>query len=488
MPSPGSEQPRRLPSEASDLERPYHTKRPHKKSRAGCQQCKKRKVKCDEKRPTCKACRLRREKCVYPSATASTAVAEVVNDSRLEISSPSPSSQSPSGSSQQALSNALSPGAMVISEPMFRPAEMGDSLDMRMLWFYTTTGFQYFSIQTGRSAVVDHILQVKVVEHAFRSPFLMDCLMAVSAMHLQTWKQPVPVQRAAAYGCKAFQGYRDAIERAYRPDFPALIPASLLMIAMSSQMFREPDAKPLYIIDWMQMWRGIGVIVELISPAVLHESGMAVLFYRPPVDLKKAAMCIPSNLMSMVSSIGPGDADNGYQKIYSDMLKYLGSLYQEMKEHGFNSIFNLRIITFFTFIPKDFMPLAKEHRPRALVILGHYLCFAKLIQDVWWMEGIADRQIEQICEQVGEEWQHLLRVPQMVLKASDRREIAQLLLENRSWTPTEKDPREADRDPRLITEFGLFDNEGNRLSLSHGRWKEIHTKVNNDQNFTIAGE
>ena len=84
----------------------------------------------------------------------------------------------------------------------------------------------------------------------------------------------------------AFLQELDAIEAANPSDFPALIATSLLMIALSSQMFRDPDAKPLYVIDWMQVWRGIGLIVEIVSPRVLQETGMAVLFYRPPIDLK----------------------------------------------------------------------------------------------------------------------------------------------------------------------------------------------------------
>lgn len=238
--------------------------------------------------------------------------------------------------------------SIVIAEPLFRPCQVSDATDMKMLWFYTTVGYQFFSIQTGRSNLVDDILKVKIVQHAFESPFLMDSLMAVSAMHLQNLDQPIPARRALNYRAKAFEGYRTAIEAANPQDFPALIANSLLMIALSSQMFRDPDGKPLYIVDWMQVWRGIGLIVEMVSPQVLQQSGLAVLFYRPPVDLEKAAAYIPNNLLFMIASIKPGDGDEDHQQTYYDMLKYLGSLYQELKEHGFNSILDLRIITFFS--------------------------------------------------------------------------------------------------------------------------------------------
>ncbi|OTA65082.1 hypothetical protein K449DRAFT_403700 [Hypoxylon sp. EC38] len=471
-------------SETPESHKPYHTKRPHKKSRAGCQQCKKRKVKCDEVRPTCKACRLRKEQCIYPTTATSTAVVAIPktggSTSALTATTTAEAVATPSSSSSSSSSSSTSspqpyhesdPRSLVIAEPLFRPYEMTDALDMKLLWFYTTTGYRFFSIQSGRSALVDHVLQVEVVKHAFQSPFLMNCLMAESSLHLQNLNQPIPSYRAANYLSKAFKGYRDAIEAANPHDYPALIATSLLMTAVSSQMFREPDGKPLYVIDWMQVWRGIGLILDIVSPGVLQETGMAVLFYRPPVDLEKATSYIPNNLLFMVASIKPGDADEEHQQTYYDMLKYLGSLYQEMKEHGFNPILDLRIITFFTFIPKDFVPLAKEHRPRALVLLAYHLCFAKLTPDVWWMSGIADREIKQICEEVGDEWAHLLRVPQMVLKTNDKTEIAQLLINNRNWTPTEMDQYERDQNPRLKTDLGLFDNDGEEISIYQGQWK-----------------
>lgn len=312
-------------------------------------------------RPTCKACRLRKEKCVYPAAQASDSL---FVGARSPYTPPSSSSSfSPSSSLEVSTTRST-----VISEPLFRPREVRDNIDMKMLWFFTTHGYHFFSIQSGRSTVVDNILQVKFVQYAFESPFLMDCLMAVSSLHLQSIHQPIPPQRALAYRAKAFEGYRKAIENADPQDFPALIATSFLMIAVSSQMFREPDGKPLYIIDWMQVWRGIGLIVEIVSPRVLQESGMAVLFYRPPVDLKKASLYIPNNLLSMVASIQPGDTDDGHQQIYSDMLKYLGSLYQELIEHGFNPILDLRIFSFFS----EYLTVYLDPPPSRLHLMIHH--------------------------------------------------------------------------------------------------------------------
>ncbi|KAI5923779.1 hypothetical protein F4810DRAFT_710204 [Camillea tinctor] len=456
--------------------KPYYPKRPHKKSRAGCRQCKKRKVKCDEAKPSCKACTLRKEACVYPDAPKPAASAAQVQaqSTSLVPTSPRESSHQPPAvvSRDSSVERAVfDPAAIVITEPLFRPGEVSDAIDMKLLWFYTTKTFYSFSINTGRSPVIDHVLKVRVVEYAFQSPFLMDCLMALSALHLQSLDQPVPPQRLAAYRARAFEGYRTAIEAANPNDYPALLACSLLMCALSSQMFREQNDKHIYIIDWMQVWRGISLIVDLITPTSIQDSGMAVLFYRPPIDLEKASQYIPNNLLFMITSIKEDDADYEHQKTYYDFLRYFGSLYMELVEHGFSPILDLRIITFLTFIPKPFHPLAKEHRPRALVMLAYYLCFVKLLKDgVWWWQGISDREIKMICEEIGPVWSHLLRVPQMVMEAQTKLEVAQLIINNHNWTPQEVDLYERNRDPKSKADLKLITNDGTELDVSLGRW------------------
>lgn len=217
----------------------------------------------------------------------------------------------------------------VVSEPLFLPEQAADIVDMKMLWFYTAYSFQSFSINAGRMPEVDHALKVKIVEHAFRSPFLMDTLKALSALQLRSLNQPVPAHKVIAYQANAFQGYRNAIETADPKDFPALLGCSLLTIALSSQTFRDPNGKRLFIIDWMFMWRGIGLIIDLISRKAVVESGLAPILYRPPMDTEKSAPYIPNNLLFMVTSIKDGDADYEYQKDYYELLRCLGSLYSK---------------------------------------------------------------------------------------------------------------------------------------------------------------
>lgn len=313
-----------------------------------------------------------------------------------------------------------------------------DEHDMRLLWFYTTETYASVSIETGRIPYVDSILKSEIVSFAFQSPFLMDCILGLSALHMQSLHMVVPVSKAITYRARAFFGYRKAIEGAQPKDFPALLACSVLLCALSSELFREPDMKPLYVIDWMVVWRGIGLIMEFVPTEALFSSGLYKLFSRPAFNINQAALYIPNNLLCMIASIKEGDEDYPYVDAYHDTLKFLGGLYLEL-DAGISPVLSLRIITFFTFLPRPFIELGRKHRPRALIILAHYLAFLKMAENVWWLVGIADRGIQDIIDHLGPEWQSLLAVPRAAVGLYDKVEIAKLIKGNHAWQPAKVD-------------------------------------------------
>lgn len=345
---------------------------------------------------------------------------------------------------------------IVVDEPPFRLGG-ADAYDMKLLWFYTTETFSSFSIEAGKLPYVDNILKSSIVNFAFQSPFLMDCILGLSALHMQSLHMSVPLSKTVGYRARAFAGYRKAIEKADPKDFPALLACSLFMTSLSSEIFREADMKPLYIVDWMVVWRGIGLILELLPIDSLFDSGLAQLFSRPAFNLNQSALSIPANLLFMVTSIKEGDEDFADIQTYYNTLKFLGGLYHEL-ETGFGPVLSLRIITWFTFVPSPFVELAKKHRPRSLVILAHYLCFVKLVQKVWWLNGVADRGIQDIVDNLNPEWQNLLRVPRSAIQILDRIELAKLIQGNHAW-----EPRESEK-AAVVTQLAMVNNAGEEVA------------------------
>ncbi|KAK4120789.1 hypothetical protein N657DRAFT_658157 [Parathielavia appendiculata] len=444
-------------------EKPYYAKRPHRKSRTGCRNCKARKVKCDEGRPACRTCTVRKEKCVYTvAATPKPASSPTTTAS---------SSPSPGNEPGPDLALVATHVATVPQQPLFKPSGR-DEIDMRLLWFYTTATYTSFSTSGVKERDVDVVLKVNVVQHAFANPFLMDCILALSAMHIN-WlgvrSMGISRSQEIYYRAKAFETYRKAVAAADPATYQALLVCSLLLCGLSTHLFRGDEAKPLAILDWMILWKGIGQIIEVIKLPALFRSGIAALVFRPDADLNASAQCLPAYLLFMLASIREGDPEYPLVQAYYCALLYLGSLYLELK-NGISQLLLLRIVTFPTRLPNTFIDAARAKRPGALVILAHYLVFVKFrVGSCWWLDNISAHEIPSIYNFLGPEWERLLHVPMAALQLDNDRDVARLLLDDSSWDKPTSTVELAIRaamedianDPEALKkktmEYGLFD-------------------------------
>ncbi|KAJ2897622.1 Sterol regulatory element-binding protein ECM22-like protein 2 [Zalerion maritima] len=464
-----------ISSQSPPVEKPYHTKRPHKKSRTGCRNCKARKVKCDEGQPSCHSCTLRKVTCVYPTPNTNSD-----SDKSLAVRSRSPIRSD-------------SENLIVFRDLGQRPVgTQVDEMDMKLLWWYTTESYASFAIDGRPNALIETALKVQIVQLAFQHPFLMKALLGMTSLHLQTLDKDIPSVRALSYRAKAFEGFRNAVENPNRETYSALLACSLLLCGLSSQTFREPDGKPLYILDWMVVWRGIGIIVDMTKPKILLESGLKQLFFRPKINLDETVSYIPNRLLFMAQSIPFTDPDHAFVDTYYTALKYLGSLYKELQTSGFGPILDLRVITFFTFLPQAYVDLARAKRPRALVILAHYLMFIGHVVHVWWVQNIGTREITNISSELGSEWAFMLETPLATVPVPTENQIerARIILENQEWVPP-KGGR-YDPDDKRLQEICWVNDRGREVVLETGEviiprsptFDEVHQveESNSEQN------
>ncbi|KAJ2965349.1 hypothetical protein NQ176_g10661 [Zarea fungicola] len=218
------------------------------------------------------------------------------------------------------------------------------------------------------------------------------------------------------------------------PDtFPYLLVNSLLMTAISSEGFRDDTAEDqLYILHWMRVWRGIGIMIERATVQCLIKSGLSKLFYRPPLNLDRGRLYIPSTLWNLVYNYQDGDLAIHNYDIYIKTLPYLGSLYEHLR-NDLGPMMRLRIITWFTFLPSDFIELASQKDPRSLVIICHYAVFLKLTTRVWWMKNVGQKTISDILKFLGHSFSEFVDVPRAALATDDVQEISRLLTDNPQW-------------------------------------------------------
>ncbi|PLB46244.1 Zn(II)2Cys6 transcription factor [Aspergillus steynii IBT 23096] len=154
-------------------------RRPHQKSRHGCKTCKRRRVKCDEARPTCSNCQHRKETCDYDTESsliwAGDRKLRRRNQRRTETPEPSPPVQSSSTSATFDLLNRFGAG----NDPTVSSTTLNmNQLELIIQW--TNNTHRFFT----RNGETSHVWKDLIVEEAFHAPFLMHGVLAVSALQL----------------------------------------------------------------------------------------------------------------------------------------------------------------------------------------------------------------------------------------------------------------------------------------------------------------
>jgi len=179
-------------------------------------------------------------------------------------------------------------------------------------------------------------------------------------------------------------------------------------------------------VQWLVLYRGLQTIIQL-NPVPKNESLRVYPIFQRELSELKVKPVIPRILLSMVQEIHPLDPEYDQLEYYCNTLDTLGILFAGLKQDGVGEKLSIRIVSWCSFTSQEFTNLAKEKRPRALVILAYYMMFLKLVK-LWWVEGIAERDVVAIAGVVGPRWLPYLTVPLQVIASSDEEEIARLIL------------------------------------------------------------
>ncbi|OGM51232.1 RTA1 like protein, partial [Aspergillus bombycis] len=148
-------------------------RRSHRKTRTGCPNCKRRRIKCDEQKPSCRNCVQHRIECEYAGSQA-------MNDHSSLASATATPSPSPSNIGT---TRTLPPNPWAQSGSSLQPQPSvsdDDVLNSRLIHHYSTATYQTLSDK----AEFHYIWQFEIPEIAFEHRFLLPMIRAVSALHI----------------------------------------------------------------------------------------------------------------------------------------------------------------------------------------------------------------------------------------------------------------------------------------------------------------
>ncbi|KAJ5579676.1 uncharacterized protein N7459_005661 [Penicillium hispanicum] len=167
------------------VDRAFHSRRPHRKSRGGCSTCKHRRVKCDETKPTCLKCQKHGSEYVYTASPARPPPVKHVVTRSIE-SRPELMSVDTMASSMSLLMVAEKLDELLRPEHTFsnprRQSRAGlPSMD-RVL--RSLQHFHYVTSMSDKTKPNTTAVMSKVTQLTFEKPFLMHALIGAAISHL----------------------------------------------------------------------------------------------------------------------------------------------------------------------------------------------------------------------------------------------------------------------------------------------------------------
>lgn len=274
---------------------------------------------------------------------------------------------------------------------------------------------------------IEHIMRVEMPHLAYEHDFMMHCILGMSALHLHHLAPEAKENHSLTivHRVNALSGLRAAVTTLSRDNYRGILAASLFLLVLASDRSMIDDERELWCTGWFALWAGLREMIRLVSWDYLQQSSLAPMFARddgPRGSLKS----LPLPLSTMLASMDP---DNENTKIITSTLEYLGKLYNALSSGDSGSVFDTKVISWpgSTDIC-DLTRLMRQVHPEALVITAYYLAFTKLMSGVWWMDGIADQEIETIARLLPGAYLAYMAVPLKAIGTNDRSEIAVMLL------------------------------------------------------------
>ena len=400
----------------------------HTKSRQGCQRCKARKVKCDEATPSCGACQRHKVCCVYPVARTAAAMRSpgLASDG---ISS-SLRQTSLSHSSVSSTATPTTPGS-VRSEPyqeplrdrqLINPSQHG-VIEPRLMHYYMINYDDMFSGMDNSD--IDEVWRDQVPALAFKNHFLLHAAFAVAALHGITvgpiesgisdvvmqgssdGKSPVSIyhHRGSSdydlfskahqyYFNLALQGHRQAVANLSQENADACCIATILIANQGFLLTHDLDFDAdTYVppVQWLVLAAAIADMLTAAAPMLSANAAIAKIVSL--VGHLEAEQCnIPSNGVYFRALLDPSvqpdePMDDVVREAYDMTVNLMGTIRVAIVNGETPHSLNRRFFAFAPQLPKRFIDLLHERRPRALAIFACFFAMTKDTEDIWWFRG-----------------------------------------------------------------------------------------------------
>ncbi|CDM34401.1 transcriptional regulator family: Fungal Specific TF [Penicillium roqueforti] len=397
-------------------------RRSHRKSRSGCLQCKKRKVKCDENQPHCRNCEKHGVVCSFTSA--STVLSTPANSAESPVSLSGPESTT-SGKSRalaqvsQVLPSLSSLGPFPSTLAVF---------DLELLHHWTTSTCYTLS----RSPTVQTVWCNEAPRIGFATPPVLHTLLAFSALHLarsDESRRAACLAHAQMHHSTAVREMIPLVSPLARENGSALfIFSSLTCMFSCAKPSEEGDFLVLFergnLSEWARLFRGTTTVIHTggedlrtgrLAPIFTNGAYLAAA-HRSPQALEQGKPHV-WELQQMIWR--ECAADPSLRSIYQEALDELArTLGLAIRPGIMRRLETADIFRWLLDVSDEYLNLLRQEAPIALIIFAHWCASIRQIEWMWWMEGLSSRLMTQLYSVLDPKYRDWLSWPQEIINRS----------------------------------------------------------------------
>ncbi|KAH7002934.1 hypothetical protein EDB82DRAFT_454149 [Fusarium venenatum] len=365
----------------------------HKKSRLGCQTCKKRKVKCDEAKPQCGRCIQFGVPCDFSPAPPGSQVLPISQ------SEPQPRRRGRPRSDWTSWTEQIRSHATMTAEESSNPL---CTTDMELFHNYMTKTAATLSDGGQNRLWYDGVPQV-----GLQHPCILNLVLSLSSYHLAKLK-PVDKPRylllAEKHLTASLQPATVLIGRLDVESAPAAYLTSVLICFVA--LAKGPSSGNFLLVNqqdqvsWLHLLRGVRLVVESTGWSSVF-SGMLAEYAptpssSPPGDITPVDPALMVNgiedwrsSLNNISNLITRPADERLTKAYEHELKVLTDCFEGIFGQGQNASLNavgkLEIIISWIYqLKDDYMEGLHQGDTVAIVILGHFCVLLRTSEEKYW--------------------------------------------------------------------------------------------------------
>ncbi|PQE26004.1 hypothetical protein CJF30_00000720 [Rutstroemia sp. NJR-2017a BBW] len=398
-------------------------RRPHHKSRTGCLQCKARKVKCDEKKPSCQKCRSYGSECSYLQTHPMKSLQS--RDALYGPTAMRKDSKSPTPISTLPPRVELSPASTLSSASSAGALESYSTLDMELLHFWTMhTATEFIEFPTGQE-----LLRTNVVELAFEYPFLMHEILALAALQLSQARPHKAVrysQASSTHLAIALHLFQSEISHLTPANCHAvfIFISTVFVFAWTGQeqnipshLFFGPEKTlPSHDINfpqfqWVRLQRGTHNILKSqwatlsagpFSPIFNPWAKVSAPEYIPPLDPIDDLYL--SSLSMAWSSTSSSTLPISQRRLLDHSLAMLRRAFGLWSTHKELAPLGV-VMDWLVMIPDEVEGMFAEKVKEALLLVAYYCVLLHKMSHIQWMRGKGIALLKSTLDALGPGWQ-----------------------------------------------------------------------------------